>query len=392
VAPLFIYNYANNGYYQMAIPEAEYLDFTLIVVLAFALGLFSIKSNINTKKLSIDSDTASKVGRALVFIGFFSEVAMNFIPDALKSAVNFFVLFKQIGVYALIFSNRSSDKYIVGFFSLSIAAGSILGGMLIDFIIYAIFFAMFLALKYKITNKFKYLAIGFGFVFLTIYQSIKQNYREMVWGKEVSITAKIAILNQLITPETISNAFNKDIVENESLTNTMHRLSQGWHISKIYKKMPDQLEHEDGKLFLKDVASALLPRFLWPDKSIVNDYLKFRHYTGYPLNKGTAMSVGVIGDFYINFGKVGAVIAMFLFGAFIAWIKKIFLIHFVNNNTINLIWLPFIFSYLIRPGNEFYFVLNHILKSVVILFIVFRIIYPNIKVYKQEEQLETPRS
>jgi hypothetical protein len=332
------------------------------------------------------------VGRALVFIGFFSEVAMNFIPDALKSAVNFFVLFKQIGVYALIFSNRTSDKYIVGFMSLSIAAGSILGGMLIDFIIYAIFFAMFFAIKYKITNKFKYLSIGFGFVFLMVYQSIKHEYRELVWGQEVSITAKIAILNQLITPETISNAFNKDIVENESLTRTMNRLNQGWHVSKIYKKIPDQMEHEDGRLFLKDLASAFLPRFLWPDKSIVNDYLKFRKYTGYPLNKGTAMSVGVIGDFYINFGKLGTVIAMFIFGVFIAWIKKIFLIHFVNNNTINLIWLPFIFSYLIRPGNEFYFVLNHILKSVVILFIVFKIIYPNIKVYKQEEQLETPRS
>jgi hypothetical protein len=94
--------------------------------------------------------------------------------------------------------------------------------------------------------------------------------------------------------------------------------------------------------------------------------------------------MGVVGDFYLNFGKIGTVIVLFLFGFSISKVNSVFISKYVKSNPINLIWLPFIFSYLMRPGNEFYMVLNHLIKSVFVLFFVFNIVYPRIGVFKRK--------
>lgn len=386
VAPLFEYNY--NTEQSMAVGKEEYLEFTLLAVLAFLVGLFSLKSTFNIKGLTIDSELASKIGRALIIIGFSSQLAMNYLPDALKATVNFFILFKTIGVYALIFSNARLDKLLILLFSLQIALGAILGAMLIEFIVFALFFAMFFSLKYKITNKLKYAFFIIGFVFLSVYQGIKAEYREVVWKEELTTEQKVGLLGSLINLESFKSAFSFDVEKNESLIQTMHRLNQGWQTSKVYNHIPEHVPFENGKAFANDVMSSFMPRFLWPEKREVNDYQRFNYYTGYGLNKSTAMSMGVIGDFYLNFGKTGTVIAMFLFGYFIARVKRYFMHEFVYPNPINLIWLPFIFSYLIRPGNEFYMVLNHLFKATVVLIVVFKVIYPWLGVSNQPETEE----
>jgi hypothetical protein len=376
VAPLFEYNY--NPEQSMAVGKEEYLEFTLLVVLAFAFGLLSLKSTFNLKFLTIDSALASKLGRALIIIGFSSQLAMNLLPEALRATLNFFILFKIIGVYALIFSNVKLDKLLILLFSLQIAIGAILGAMLIDLIIFALFFIMFYSVKSKVTNKIKYSFFIIGFVFLSVYQGIKAEYRELVWYQEQELTVEhqVALLGTLVSIESFQSAFSFNVEKNESLRQTMNRLNQGWQTSMVYNHVPKQVPFENGEAFVEDVMSSFMPRFLWSNKRAVNDYQRFNYYTGYSLNKGTAMSMGVIGDFYLNFGKTGTVIMIFLFGYFIARIKRYFMEQFVYPNPINLIWIPFIFSFLIRPGNEFYMVLNHLFKASIVLFVVFKFIYP----------------
>lgn len=382
VAPLFEYSY--NEDQTMAVSSSEYLNFTFVAILSFAIGLFSKKQNINYSKLHFDSTLASKLGRLLIVIGFTSQIGLEILPDAFKATVNFFVLFKTIGVYALIFSDKKQDKLLILLFSIQIAAGAILGAMLIEFIVFALFFAMFYSLKYQVTNRTKYIFFISSFIFITLYQGIKADYREFVWGKELSTGHKIALLSDLLNPETIVAAFDTDIENNESLIQTMHRLNQGWQTSKVIKHVPSRVDYQYGEEFFNDVFSSILPRALWANKRIVNDYQRFNHYTGYSLNSSTSMSMGVVGDFYLNFGKIGTVIVLFLFGFFISKVNSFFISKYVTSNPINLIWLPFIFSYLMRPGNEFYMVLNHLIKSVFVLFFVFNIVYPRIGVFKRK--------
>ena len=64
-------------------------------------------------------------------------------------------------------------------------------------------------------------------------------------------------------------------------------------------------------LYLK---SALLPRFLAPDKLNAGDREIFMKYTGVLINRGTSMGISSVGDAYCNFGIYGGWVFMFLYG------------------------------------------------------------------------------
>lgn len=366
----------------MAVAESEYLFFAFLAVLFFSMGLLAVKNNFDVKQFYIPSKLASKLGRTLVLIGFAGDVGMILLPDSLHSILNFFTLFKTIGVYALIFSEKKSDKLIIAVFTIQIALSAILNALLIEFIVFGIFFAMFFTIKYSISNPIKYGFIAASFLFITVYQGVKAEYRNFVWENEVSFSEKVAILGSLITLESVSQTSSTDIQDNESLLQTIHRLNQGWQTSKVIDQVPRVIPFQNGKEFVNDMISSFMPRFLWQNKRTVNDYQRFNYFTGYSLNSRTAMTIGVIGDFYINFGKIGTYIMMLLFGWLIAKLNKWFFHKFIFTNPINLIWLPFIFSYLIRPGNEFYMVVNHLFKALIVLFFVFKVIYPKLNLMK----------
>lgn len=366
----------------MAVAESDYLLFAFLAVLFFSFGLLSVKNNFDVKQFYIPSSLASKLGRVLVVIGFIGDVGMILLPDSVHSILNFFTLFKTIGVYALIFSDKNSDKVIITVFAVQIALSAILNALLIEFIVFAIFLAMFYTIKHTISSPIKYGFIVASTIFITVYQGVKAEYRNFVWENEVSFSEKVALLGSLITFESFTEASSTDLQKNESLLQTIHRLNQGWQTSKVIDQVPRVVPFQNGKEFVNDILSSFLPRFLWADKRIVNDYQRFNYFTGYSLNSRTAMTIGVIGDFYINFGKVGTCIMMFIFGLLIAKLSKWFYRQFIFTNPINLIWIPFIFSYLIRPGNEFYMVVNHLFKSLLVLFFVFKVIYPKLNLMK----------
>src|SRR5690606_23643583 len=99
--------------HSMAIPQDEYLEFATLVSLAFIAGMFSIKQNLKFKKIDINPFLASSLGRGLVVIGIISSILMDFLPESFRAILNFFILFRVIGVYCLVYSNSRVDRYLV---------------------------------------------------------------------------------------------------------------------------------------------------------------------------------------------------------------------------------------------------------------------------------------
>jgi hypothetical protein len=369
VAPLFEYKFNEDN--SMAVDEEFYFNYTLYPILAFITGLLFVRIRIKIQPSMINEKLYSTFGRYLIFLGVIAQLAYIFFPTPLNSAVQFYILFIPIGVFSLVFSTKKLDKLIIFIFSIQIIMKAILSAMLIDLIIFAIFLFIFYSLKNEISNRTKYLFFMMSFFFLLVFQGIKADYRKQVWDSDLSIQEKTLVLTSLITLESLENNFTQNPSENQSLMQTMHRLNQGWQTSKVFEHVPRNVEFENGKDFFNDIASAIMPRVFWPTKREVNDYTRFNHYTGYPLGSQTSMSIGVIGDFYINFGQIGLIIAMFMFGLFVAISIRFIIENLVVKNSIYLIFIPFIFSYLIRPGNEFYMVINHMFKASFILLLVY---------------------
>jgi hypothetical protein len=367
------YRYGVTG--EMALPEDIYMPIAVYSSLAFIAGLFVFRPEINFKELYINPDLASILGRVFFVIGLGGSFAIWFLPQSFGATLNLFALLKLPGVFALIFSDKKIDRLLIVVVFINIAFEAVLNALLIEFIVFSIFLSMFLNLRYRITLKIKIAFLLIGFVFLTVYQGVKSDYRDIVWGQEVNTEERIALLSELITFESILETFNNDIEDNESVLSTIHRLNQGWQTSMVYRHVPTVVYYEGGKALLEDVLSSLVPRFLYPNKRVVNDYQRFNYYTGYNLSSDTAMTIGVLGDFYLNFGFTGSLFFLFLAGMFFSKVSQWFYHKFIKPNPINLIWLPFLFSYLIRPGNEFYMVLNHLIKGLIVFFVI-KSLYP----------------
>lgn len=374
IAPLLDYKY--NTMEGMSLPKEEYLPFAVMGSLAFIFGLFIFKPKINLKGIKINPELASKLGRIFFTIGIGSSIAMIVLPESLRSIVNFFIILKLPGVYSLVFSDKKIDKVFIFVVFLETAISAILNALLIEFIVFSLFLTMYLSLRYRISNKLKVSIATIGVVFLTVYQGVKADYRKLVWENEVTFAEKIGLLSELITFESVKEAFTADIGNNESVIETIHRLNQGWQTSMAMRQVPAVVPFAEGEALVDDIISSIMPRFLYADKRVVNDFQRFNYYTGYSLNNKTAMTIGVLGDFYINFGAYVSLLFLFLFGAIFSRISLWFYNQFIVVNPLNLIWLPFLFSYLIRPGNEFYMVLNHLIKALIIFYIVRKLVYP----------------
>ncbi|TXD81373.1 hypothetical protein ESY86_09850 [Subsaximicrobium wynnwilliamsii] len=376
IAPLLEYNI--DPLNSMSISKEEYISFATFSCLAFIIGLFSVKNKFKKLEITVSSELASNLGRAFLLIALFGNLAVFFLPYSLRAILTFFVILKSPGVFCLIYSDKKLDKIIIALIFLQTAISSILNAMLIEFIVFTVFFAMFYSLRYEVSTKLKYTIIAIGILFLSVYQGVKQEYRENTWEEEIGWQGKVAILTDLISIDSFTAAFDSDLDNNESIVQTVHRLNQGWQTSMVVNHVPKYVDFENGSALKDDILSSIMPRFLMPNKRVVNDYERYNHYTGYILNDQTSMSVGVIGDFYLNFGFNGTLVSMFVFGFFMAKVCLWFYKKYIVKNPIDLVWLPFIFSYFIRPGNEFYMVLNHLIKAFIIFFLVRKFLYPYI--------------
>jgi hypothetical protein len=77
--------------------------------------------------------------------------------------------------------------------------------------------------------------------------------------------------------------------------------------------VPEARPHEDGQLTQKVILHILIPRLVWPDKpALPSDTDVMAEYTGLPntWNESTSISIGHLGELYIDFGWYGGLLGM----------------------------------------------------------------------------------
>jgi hypothetical protein len=97
------------------------------------------------------------------------------------------------------------------------------------------------------------------------------------------------------------------------------RLSYIDFLASTMERVPEVLPHEGGAHLGTALRHVLTPRILFPDKpELPSDTLVTAHYTGvFPAvyaDENTSISIGYLGELYIDFGIEGALLAVFLTG------------------------------------------------------------------------------
>jgi hypothetical protein len=240
-------------------------------------------------------------------------------------------------------------------------------GVFISFFIWSTFLFLLISLKYTIPFGIRVCFVVIFIPVIIVIQSVKREYRDKVWKQEEQ--GGLSLLSDLAEKQN-SKEEEGPFSQSTGVIKTVGRLSQGWHLGLTLKQVPIKEPIANGNEMLGDIASSILPRIIFADKKSVNSQDKFYKYTGHRLRGSTSMSIGVLGDFYINFGRWGSFILLFVFGALISKLLYLFTTRYVIPDPINIIWVPFLLSYLIRANNDFYIFFNCLVKGFIIFLAV----------------------
>ena len=103
---------------------------------------------------------------------------------------------------------------------------------------------------------------------------------------------------------------------NKGLTALFRRHSYIDYLAATLEHVPASVPHEEGRRIGSSVIHVLTPRLLFPDKSpLQNDTDVTAYYTGLQIASGeTSISLGYLGELYIDFGIWGALVAALLLG------------------------------------------------------------------------------
>lgn len=354
---------------QMPISQEEYFNYTVPALIFLFSGILLFKRDVDISRAlkRINPTEATSYGFMLIVISYSLDFISYLGLSYFNSVISFTSYFKFLGAFCLLFGNSRLRYPIIGVIYLLLAVSVLRAGVFINFFIWSLFLFFFITLKFNIPFSLRASFIVLSLPVLFMIQGVKHEYRQITWkGKQ---EGGVELLTDLAQKRKLDDA-NLDYSKTSGVVRTVGRLNQGWHVGLTLRHVPGKEPFANGKEMMNDVVASLLPRIVFSGKKEVNSQEKFNKYTGHLLTGKTSMSIGLLGDFYINYGWGGSFVMLFVFGALIALFLNFFVRRYILPNPINVIWIPFILSYLIRANNDFYIFFNCMIKGFVIFLAV----------------------
>jgi hypothetical protein len=386
LSPAILMNLPNKDdltFEKIGLSPERFFGITIPAILALHLGLYTFKIKIfkpNFNFVKLELLVNESLLRKFVLVGIFFSFYSDATANALGYILHLISLLKYVGIFGLFVINYKKNWiYIAVVFLLSIQ-NSLSRGMFGDFVQWTTFFGM-LVLYVQRVNRFAiYIAFTLSFIFVFLLQAYKNDYREKIWNG----TESAGIQTMIETSKKSENNF----FDTKTLSKTLERFNQSWIFSSVIEKMDITQDYQEFELLMLYTESALLPRFLAPNKLNSSDKELFTKYTGHILFGSTSMGMGILADGYISFGYWGTIVFSFFLGIFISLVCKV-IEKWINISPFFLFFLFPVLFYAIRPDCDTQTLLGNLFKSLVLYGLIVFISKQNLRrVIKQKKVLE----
>jgi hypothetical protein len=371
--------YPNIKIGYMAVNEDRYYGYILPSLAAFIMGLFLPRfkySNFSEGSLireaKINNAEWIRVGWILIAIGWFSEIVAEVFPsEGLNFIYVLFSYFKFAGLFYVWIAGYKYKIPLTLFIFLPFAWASLSNGLFIEVFVWGFFIYSLFQLKKPKSFRTNLLVFAVGIVMIFLLQSVKADFRKVAWRsqRDLSFTERLSLWGDLITDLNFSDPKAREVANIRFIV----RINQGFIVSNILSNMPARHDFANGEYIKNELIGIFVPRVLFPEKAVVGSHQKFKDFAGWRLDERVAMSVSIMGDGYGNFGYWGGIIFCFLNGLLLN-----FLLHYckklARRERSLILWIPIIFTFSVRCGDEFYIITNHIFKSSILIFFVFYIL------------------
>jgi hypothetical protein len=348
------------GRYAMYVEEDLYYSYALPGTCAYVFGLLAVGSSVRQRPLLrfANRDHFPAMGFALNFIAIAAGIVAPSVPSSLAFAVYVFSQLGYIGGIYFLFS-RSPFRWPLFLASyITLFRGAAAGGYFHDAILWIMLvFSYAYGLRRRDATQ-KALILTVAALCLFTLQGIKQDYRNSAEKGGASL------LDHMAGFWTSSDNWTS----RDMLSNVVTRLNQGWIASAVMNHVPAKEPFCEGETVKDALVSSLLPRFLFPNKKQAGGQDGFMRFTGLEIDKKTtSMAISPLGEAYANYGPVGGILTMLLFGLFFSTLYAFMLRYAVRQPTF-LFWIPLIFYQGIKAETEFLTVMNQIVKGTMVGF------------------------
>ncbi len=219
--------------------------------------------------------------------------------------------------YAHFLRRADAGWYFGAAFVLELALG--IGGYFSDF--KTVFMITFLAVAASRVRLSTSSLVGVGalvsllIMLGVVWTAVKGEYRSFVSQGEAAQTinvdyqARMTKLGQLVadlTPDSLADGADR----------MLRRLSYVEFFGIVLNFVPASEPHSNGAILLDAVVRPFTPRIFFPNKTEIDDTARTNQYTGGIAgdNQATSISIGYIGEAYIDFGVWGMFPALALIG------------------------------------------------------------------------------
>lgn len=111
----------------------------------------------------------------------------------------------------------------------------------------------------------------------------------------------------------------------DAIEDMVNRIGYIHYFAAAIRFVPARMPFENGKVYWEAISHYLVPRFINPDKPVLDDSKHTNKYTGLGVSgreRATSFSLGSFADAYIDFGPIFMFVPIFLFGCLIGYFYK----------------------------------------------------------------------
>lgn len=367
----YISEYQHFKYYMYTDREL-YMEIIVPGLICFFIGICLFYPNFDFKRVNLGLrkvvEDNPRLPLVLILLGVLSSFLQGVLPPAFSFIIFLLSNFRFVGAALWLFRPGKMRSLWATITVLTlIFISSLRTGLFHDFLLWAALLLTFVVLRLQLGMIWRVVLMTAGIAIALLIQSVKFEYRSILYHQLGADSGGVEAFSGL-AQQKLSNI--EGLAEDERFLGELNvRLNQGWVISAIINNVPSREPFAEGRSISEAIQATLLPRFLAPDKKAAGGRQNFEQFTGLRLHENTSMGVSVVGEAYANFGKTGSWIFMFLWGVFLAWAYGILVKYGVKRPVI-FVFIPLIFLQVIKAETELYVVLNHFVKSILLVFIL----------------------
>lgn len=366
----------------MPVKEDVYFSFTLPAVSIFCLILtWPLRVGNFTSEFEMIRYLRDRIremlvekkntGLVIISIGLIVSIIYPLVPGSFQFFILLFYFSSFAGILYVYYGPFVRFKYLI------------IAGFLAFLLLNALNTGMFTVVAYMGLTIFSFFFLGsrtsffrkltvflVGFLLLVVLQNTKKAYRFYTWGGRYE-GSKIELFSGLFTENVLKG---EKLFEKNTFFPIYMRTNQGFNVALVMKRFPGVYPHDNGKYMVTNVASSLVPRFLWPDKPEAGGKFNMKYYTGWTITNWST-NIGPVGEAYGAFGYWGGIFFMGLLALFIRWVyQKLFSIAF-RVNPLLICWIPVLFYQVTYSGEtDTLQIVNALLKTSFFIWLLYRIV------------------